>query len=85
MDQEPAFTIKIILNHAIELEDRQEEFFGNSNLFATFHSEWIDILSWISDFWRVATPEQKTLINVEYNKVKPIALKLKLPWPAELS
>ena len=84
MDQELAFPIKIILNHAIELNERQEEFFGNRNLLATFYSEWIDILSRITEVWIIASLEQKELIRTEYEKVKPLAQKLKLPWPEEL-
>jgi len=76
--------MKIILNQAQELLDCQDQFFSNTNLLATFHSEWIDILSRITHFWIIADEEQKALIQKKFDEVKPIALKLNLPWPEEL-
>jgi hypothetical protein len=85
MGTESNFKMKIILNQAQELLDCQGQFFSNTNFLATFHSEWIDVLSRITHFWVIANAEQKALIQKKYEEVKPIALKLKLPWPEELS
>ncbi len=84
MDQESNFKIKVILGNAQELFDRQDQLFSNKNLLSVFHVEWIDILTWISEFWKIATLKQKALIQEGYDKVKPIAQRLNLPWPEEL-
>ncbi len=85
MDSETEFTVKLIIGDVEELAEREDELTSNSNFLASYRADWINSLSRLTSIWNIANKEQLDQIIQKYEEVKPIALKLKLPWPEELS
>ncbi|MCE5209846.1 MAG: hypothetical protein LLG42_16270 [Chloroflexi bacterium] len=85
MDSETEFEVKLILGDLEELVDREDELTKNSNFLSSYFEDWINSLSRFTSIWNIASREQLDQIIQKYEDVKPIALKLKLPWPEELS
>jgi len=68
-----------------DLQEQEEDFSANSDLLTMYSYDWINNLSRITSIWHLLNNEQQKLITQKYEEVKPIAIKLKLPWPEELS
>lgn len=85
MAEEPAFQIKLILGDLDELIDREDELTNNFNFLSSYFEEWVNSMSRLSAIWNTASQEQLNQVISKFEEVKPIAMKLKLPWPEELS
>ncbi len=85
MDSKIEFKIKLILNDLSELEEREEELTQNENLLVMYSYDWINSLSRLGNIWKSINDQQRESIIQKYEEVKPIAMRLKLPWPEELS
>lgn len=77
--------VKLILSDINELLEREEELTQNENLLVMYSYDWINSLVRVEKDWDIFTSDQQVLITQKFEEVKPIALKLKLPWPEELS
>jgi hypothetical protein len=85
MDSKIEFKIKLILNDLSELEEREEELTQNENLLVMYSYDWINSLSRLGNIWNSINDQQRESIIQKYEEVKPIAMKLELPWPEELA
>ena len=85
MDSEFTWKVKLIIDEISGLEIREEELANNNDLHSMYLTDWINNLSRLSSIWNVISDDQRKQINDAYTQIKMIALKLKLPWPDELS
>jgi hypothetical protein len=85
MDSEINWKVNIIFGEISELQEREDELTNDSDLFTMYSYDWINNLSRVSAVWNKISDEQKDSITQKYEEVKPIAMKLELPWPEELA
>ncbi|MEN6482804.1 MAG: hypothetical protein ABFD29_11620 [Anaerolineaceae bacterium] len=85
MDKEIDSEIKIILGNVSELAEREDELTQNRDFLAMYSFDWTSTLFRVTKIWNLIREEEKKIISDMYDHVKPIAMKLKLPWPEELS
>lgn len=85
MDSEFTWKVKLIIDEISGLGIRENELANNNDLHSMYLTDWINNLSRLSFIWNAISDEQRKQITEAYTQIKPIALKLKLPWPEELS
>jgi hypothetical protein len=85
MDKEIDSEIKIILGNVSELAEREDELTQNRDFLAMYSFDWTSTLFRVTKIWNLTREEEKKIISDMYGHVKPIAMKLELPWPEELA
>ncbi|MBP8856871.1 MAG: hypothetical protein KBG60_02555 [Anaerolineaceae bacterium] len=85
MDTKIDWKVNIIIGEISELQEREDELTSNSDFLSMYLADWVNNLSRVSNIWKSISDEQRKAITQQFEVVKPIAMKLKLPWPEELS
>ena len=84
MDTKIDWKVNIIIGEISELQEREDELTSNSDFLSMYLADWVNNLSRVSNIWKSISDEQRKAITQQFEVVKPIAMKLKLPWPEEL-
>ncbi len=84
MDTKSNSLVKEIIFNLDELIAYQDEYAADDALLSSFLYDWVDNSAKLSAIWNIASEQQLAQVTSKYEEVKPIAMKLKLPWPEEL-
>lgn len=74
---------EIICDQIDELAEAEKDLAGNSDQLSMFMSDWNNIVFWFQDIRNRLSPVEETIIFQKFEKVKPIAKRLKLIWYEE--